>query len=170
MESTKLNCLIYADDLLHLSENDKGLQSCLLSLQSYCDRWRLKVNIDKAKVKIFSSGKLNTASFRFTIYGKEIEIAKKYEYLGIIIHYNAYLKHAAEHMYQKSLKGLFSLRSKIFDFDVMNNPLKLKSIDSITANLILWLRNLGNRFQNQRKTHQIDCLLKKYKTDSVSVY
>ena len=50
----------------------------------------------------FSSGKLNTESFRFTIYGKETEIVKKYKYLGIIIHYNASLKHAAEHMYQKS--------------------------------------------------------------------
>ena len=57
LESTKLNCLIYADYLLLLSESEKGLQSCLDSLQSYCDRWKLKVNIDKTKVMIFSSGK-----------------------------------------------------------------------------------------------------------------
>ena len=78
LESTKLNCLIYADDLLLLSESEKGLQSCLDSLQSYCDRWKLKVNIDKTKVRIFKRGKLNTEPFRFTIYGKEIEIVKKY--------------------------------------------------------------------------------------------
>ena len=31
LDSTKLNCLIYADDLLLLSESEKGLQSCLNS-------------------------------------------------------------------------------------------------------------------------------------------
>ena len=50
LDSTKLNCLIYADDLLLLSESEKGLQSCLNSLQSYCDSWKFKVNIDKTKV------------------------------------------------------------------------------------------------------------------------
>ena len=77
-------------------------------------------------------------SFRFTIYGKEIEIVKKYKYLGIIIHYNANLKHAAEHMYQKSLKGIFSLRSKILDFDVMNNPLKLKLFDTLIRPILIY--------------------------------
>ena len=29
LESTKLNCLIYADDVMLISESKKGLQSCL---------------------------------------------------------------------------------------------------------------------------------------------
>ena len=32
---TKLNCLLYADDLLLLSESKEGLQSCLDSLKAY---------------------------------------------------------------------------------------------------------------------------------------
>jgi hypothetical protein len=44
---TKLNCLLYADDLLLLSESKEGLQSCLDSLKAYCDRWKLKVNLNK---------------------------------------------------------------------------------------------------------------------------
>ena len=35
--SKPVNCLIYADDLLLLSESKEGLQSCLDSLQIYCD-------------------------------------------------------------------------------------------------------------------------------------
>ena len=46
LSSTKLNCLIYADDLLLLSESKEGLQSCRNSLQMYCDYWKLKMNID----------------------------------------------------------------------------------------------------------------------------
>ena len=37
LNSTKLNRLIYADDILLLSECKEGLQSCLNSLQTYCD-------------------------------------------------------------------------------------------------------------------------------------
>ena len=36
LNSTTLNCLIYADNILLLSESKEGLQSCLNSLQTYC--------------------------------------------------------------------------------------------------------------------------------------
>ena len=42
LNSTKLNCLVYVDDLLLLSESKEGLQSWLDSLQIYCDSWKLK--------------------------------------------------------------------------------------------------------------------------------
>ena len=79
LESTKMNCLIYADDLLLLSETKEGLQSCLDSLQLYCDNWKLKINIDKTKVMIFSSGRIDTSLLKFTFKGSEIEIVNKYK-------------------------------------------------------------------------------------------
>ena len=87
LESTKLNCLIYADDLLLLSESKEGLQSCLDSLQVYCDRWKLKINIDKTKVMLFSSRKIETSLLKFTFKGSEIEIVYKYKYLVSYVSY-----------------------------------------------------------------------------------
>ena len=52
LNSTGLNCLVYADDLVLLSVSKEGLQPCLDSLQMYCDRWKLKINVDKTKVII----------------------------------------------------------------------------------------------------------------------
>ena len=86
---------------------DFYLQSCLDSLQLYCDNRKLKINIDKTKVMVFSSDKIDTKSFKSAFNGSEIEIVNKYKCLGIILHYNANFKHAAEHMYQKSLKVFF---------------------------------------------------------------
>ena len=60
-----------------------------------------------------------------------IEIVDKYKYLGVVLFYNGNLKHAAEHMYQKSLKAIFSLNSKILDYDSMSNTLKLKLFDTL---------------------------------------
>ena len=62
---TKLNCLLYADDLLLLSESKEGLQSCLDSLKANCDRWKLKVNLNKTKIMIFSKGHKSFKKFHF---------------------------------------------------------------------------------------------------------
>ena len=50
-------CLFYADDTIILAERAKQLQSALDGLHTNCDRWALKVNIDKTKVVIFFRGK-----------------------------------------------------------------------------------------------------------------
>ena len=47
LNSLKINCQMYVDDVILLSENAQGLQSCLDKLQSYCDYWGLQVNIKR---------------------------------------------------------------------------------------------------------------------------
>jgi retron-type reverse transcriptase len=46
------NHLLYADDLVILSESPTGLQHCLNALDNYCEKWRLNINIKKTKVMI----------------------------------------------------------------------------------------------------------------------
>ena len=42
---TKMNCLLYADDLVLLSQSESGLQESLYKLESYVKRWRLSINL-----------------------------------------------------------------------------------------------------------------------------
>ena len=46
----EVSCLMYADDLVLLSQSYEGLQSLLERLKSFCDTWNLKVNVDKTKI------------------------------------------------------------------------------------------------------------------------
>ena len=48
----KLSHLLYADDLILMSETRSGLQNCLSRLQAYCDKCKLSVNIKKTKTMI----------------------------------------------------------------------------------------------------------------------
>ena len=48
-----LNHLLFADDLLLLSESSTGLQKCISQLEDYCEKWRLNVNLKKTKIMIF---------------------------------------------------------------------------------------------------------------------
>ena len=47
-----VSCLVYANDLVLLSETKETLQNCFLSLQKFCNLWHLKINIEKTKVII----------------------------------------------------------------------------------------------------------------------
>ena len=57
--TSKINCLMYADDVILLSETPAGLPNSLSHLQKYCTKWGLEVNIKKTKSLIFNNtGKL----------------------------------------------------------------------------------------------------------------
>ena len=127
LEYTKINCLIYADDLLLLSESENGLQSCLDSLVVYYECWKLKINVNKTKVMIFSKGKIKKENVSFSINNEHTCIVvDKYKYLGIMLNFNGNLKHVAEHMYSRSIKAMFSLKFKIINYDCINKKLMIK--------------------------------------------
>jgi retron-type reverse transcriptase len=50
----KLMCLMYADDIVLLSESASGLQNSLNALKGYCSNWGLNVNQKKTKIMIFN--------------------------------------------------------------------------------------------------------------------
>ena len=69
---------------------------------------------------IFSKGKIKTDKLNFTINNTQTQIVDKYTYLGTMLNFNGNLKHAAEHMYNKSIKVIFSLKAKVMNYDCIN--------------------------------------------------
>ena len=49
-----LNCLLYADDLLLLSEAENGLKEYIARLGHYAKVWKLSVNLKKTKIVVFN--------------------------------------------------------------------------------------------------------------------
>ena len=83
----KIFCLLYADDTLVLAESDIQLQKALDGLHNYCNKWSLKLNIDKTKVIIFSAEKITRfKSFKFG--ENTIDIVEDYVYLGTKFNFN----------------------------------------------------------------------------------
>jgi hypothetical protein len=78
-ETEYLNSLIWADDLLILSETEKGLNNMLKNLMEYTDRNLMQVNLDKTKCMIFNkTGRLIRRSFKFG--NTSLEMVKEYKY------------------------------------------------------------------------------------------
>ena len=67
---TKLNSLMWADDIILLSETKEGLQKSINNLQNYCMKWKLDINLKKTKILIFnkSGSKIKTYIYMFICY------------------------------------------------------------------------------------------------------
>ena len=84
LNNTSLHCLLYADDLIILSESSDGLQCALDKLHQYCLKWKLIVNIDKSNIMISNKAGRLLENLTFTYGGIDILITKEYCYLGIM--------------------------------------------------------------------------------------
>ena len=79
LEEHKANILMYADDLIILSESKEGLQKQIGKLENYCTKWRLQINEKKTKVMILNRGnKLINTAFHTT--NASLENVKKFKY------------------------------------------------------------------------------------------
>ena len=99
INNTNLNCLLWADDLLLVSETAIGLQNCIDKMQNFYDKLDLKVNIKKTKVVIFNKrGTSMENKFNFYLNGAKLAITDQYQYLGIKLCPSGSLKIGVEGM------------------------------------------------------------------------
>ena len=80
-----LNCLLYADDMVLIGENEESLQCLLKELGNWCNNWRVKVNESKTRVVHFRNKRSAETNFKFMYGGKALEMTNNYRYLGIIL-------------------------------------------------------------------------------------
>jgi hypothetical protein len=105
-----LNCMMFADDIIILSESAEGLQNSLDKLKSYCDKWQLTLNTDKTKVMIFNKGGHPISKYKFKYGTCEILTTQKYCYLGIIFTSSGLFNEAIKSLCDKASKAFFLLR------------------------------------------------------------
>jgi len=128
--------LLYADDLVLISNNAEGLQHKLEILHQYCRDWCLKDNIKKTKVVIFNqTGRLITENF--TLGSEAIECVNRYKYLGIMLLASGTFKEARHVLYNKALKVCFNLYK---DLKSTDPPIKtfLHLFDHMVKPIVLY--------------------------------
>ena len=114
--NTKLNSLMYADDLIVMARSEKGLQRCLNTIQFYCDKWHLTVSVQNTKIIICNTNKPEKYG-AFRLGGQVIEIVTTFCYLGIEMSANGSFKRGIHRLYNKASKAYFALRN---DFNFYN--------------------------------------------------
>ena len=133
----KINCLLYADDLVLMSESADGLQNSLNKLDAYCKFWNLQVNIKKTNVMIFNkTGKMMYTNI-FFINNNSITIANEYKYLGLLFKPSGSFSYAVINLMKKAKKAMFSLKSTLAS-DRMSVIPHIKLFDSCIKPIALY--------------------------------
>ena len=108
LNSISINCLLYADDLVFISESATGLQRCLNDLNSFCNKWHMKINLTKTKcMVIIRNGHGEKVNFKFN--GEDVTQTNSYCYLGTMISSCGSFSLAMRTQYKKKIKAMFAL-------------------------------------------------------------
>ena len=136
-ETESLNSLIWADDLLILSETENGLNTMLKNLTSYTEQNLMHVNLDKTKCMIFNkTGRLIKRTF--LLGNKRLEIVKEYKYLGFLVTPSFNITTALVDLKDRGLRGYGALKSKLgFSFK-KHIPTTLHLFDSLIKPILLY--------------------------------
>ena len=85
LKQSGVTVILYADDVLFFSRSRKTVQDALVVLERWAEENGMAVNTDKTKVMKFRRGGQLSPEDRFLYQGREFEIVRSYEYLGITV-------------------------------------------------------------------------------------
>ena len=139
----KLSNLLYADDLILISETKTSLQSCSYNLQAYWQKWKLTVNNKKTKVMVVEKRQCSTQMHRFSFKKEPLEICKLYPYLETIITNNGNFKVNIEELCKCARRVMHTLLGSTNKFASGNLRTLIKLFDRViipicTYNCEVW--------------------------------
>ena len=126
-----MNSLLYAGDLILVSESRFGLQSCLNKLQTYCDKWKLKVNTAKTKTTKVEKRQSRQSEENFLFGETPIEEDKSYTYLGTVTSSNGKFKANIQQLCKTGSRAMYTLLSHTNKYSVGNIKLLMDLFDKI---------------------------------------
>ena len=100
--------LLYADDLILMSESASGLQKQLDALASFCEQRQLTVNLSKTKVVVFETRQSDVCDF--VLSGAVVERVESYKCLGFVVH--ATKGFGTDALVATAKKALFAMRRR----------------------------------------------------------
>ncbi len=145
---TKINVLMFADDMLLLSKSPSGLQKTLNLLQVYCRKWQLLVNCSKTKIMIFN--KINSAT-KFLFENKVLDEVDEYKYLGVTFHKSGTFTKAINDLAGSAQRAFFAIKS-IQRQNKLNPRIFIKLFDTLVKPILLYCSEVwgGGWYKNTK--------------------
>ena len=165
--SEKLSGLMYADDLIILSQAAVGLKNSLDILSKFCSKWGLSVNLRKTKTMVFQKkNKLLANRYTFKYNDDLVENVCHYTYLGIKISGSGDFTKETDILSIKAKNALAALRKKLsienFPLTIVNRLFTSFCLPICTYASEVWGASLKDNFSywdkhNIEKTHLHFC-------------
>ena len=167
----ELFTLLFADDLVLLSDTVIGLQNQINNMRKASENLGLVVNTNKTKVVVFRRGGYLAARERWYLGDEQLEVVTQYKYLGVMISTklctNSMLTDLAQRAKAACMQIIKSLKKLSFVppnvlfkiFDAQIQPILLygaeiwgldccKHIESVHMYMMKWYMNVATRTPN----------------------
>jgi hypothetical protein len=135
---TPVGCLLYADNLIIISESESGLQNSLSNLNNFTKKWFLEVNISKTKTLTFAKGNNKKKPITWTLGNKQLESCDSYCYLGVVFTANGSMNAAWKALRAKALGAMFTLLRNTNKYNSLDPSLLLELFDRLVVPIALY--------------------------------
>ena len=136
-ELNKISCIIWADDIVLLSETEEGLQCMFNNLSKYTKENRMEINADKTKGMIFNkSGKFFRRSFTFD--NELIFTTNSYKYLGFIVTPSGEITSGLKDLKDRALRAYYKLKKKMGNYFRLHPNITLHLFDTLIKPILLY--------------------------------
>lgn len=163
--------LLYADDMSNCSDTVGGLQHQINVLSSFCQKYGMKVNLDKTKIIVFRNGGIIRRNEKWFYNGKQIEVVPYYKYLGLFVSSRMIWSKATQTLAAQAQKavglikcynrkcGGLDIKSAFYLFDHMVTPIlyygaevwgtkPINCIEKVQVNFCKYLLKIGTKTCN----------------------
>ena len=134
----QLVILLFADDMILLSETVIGLQTQLNNLFSAASRLQLKVNMNKSNIVVFRKGGYLGARERWVYGDCMMKVVNSYKYLGICFSTRLSFYHACQDLVSRAKRALLCIMSKLYRTDCNSINVFLKIFDAQVQPIVLY--------------------------------
>jgi hypothetical protein len=137
LELMKIPCLLYADDLILISETKAGLQESLNTLNKFTKQWFLEINPKKTKCLTFSKGRVSNA-MKWVLGSNPLDVCNSYCYLGVLFNRSGSMKSASQALHDKALGAMFSIIRNVNKHNSCNINLLFELFDKLVTPIALY--------------------------------
>jgi hypothetical protein len=155
----ELFILLFADDIVLLSDTARGLQNQINILDQACKNLYLTVNLDKTKVMVFRKGGFLGRNERWTLGGRPLEVVNEYNYLGFVFTSRISIKRGVDALAVKGRRACTDCCRYISKLNEMHKNCFFKIFDSQVQPVLLYASEVWgmNRLDNIERVHTRAC-------------
>ena len=145
-----LSCILWADDLVMISETKEGLTKMIEKLSEFASQNGLKINSDKTKCMIFNK---NGRHIRCNIKCGDMIIhsTREYKYLGFLVTPSGEVNTGIRDLKSRALYALTQLRKKMGVHFRQNVKMSLYLFDTLIKPIILYCSDFWGILRMSKK-------------------
>ena len=134
-----VSILLYADDIVLLSDSPEEIQAMLDKLAEWCKKWRMIGNSDKTQVMHLRRKSDPRTTFQFKLGNDNIEIVENYRYLGLCLNEHLDFTGTVNELYGSASRALGGLIAKH-----LNVGLNFKRFSKLFKSTVAPIMNYGS--------------------------